>query len=511
MDAIGYLTDYYKRIYADTYHVVERDPWTYFVPTDQQHLTPDQGWKLHISTDLSVLASAIALIGDRLCHEKNYWKACINLNTARALCSVPTPLSQVGKLITIYPRNEPHAQELLSWLYPLLKKFPGPVIPSDIQFRPDAPIYLRYGSFTRRQMYDLKTAVQTPYLLRPDGQKVPDGRTIGVSHPEWQPLLRSLVPEPEPSAVATNQQDAVRGLFGRDIYVIRALRQSAKGGVYMCQFKGRSVVLKEGRHGTTPDMQGRDSLARLKNEHACLQHLLATQLVPEPYDLFHEEDNIYLLMEYIEGQSLRSMVESWNYSGHDDPASIRTLCEDLVQLVRTVHLQGVRIRDLTPNNVIVTPSGCRLIDLELAFLINGNEHPFHGQTFGYVPVGHETTPRVAESYDYYALGKVILFILLGFDVVNSRDPLTLGRLNKYPGLKDLLDQALVWVLSFEGPANVATNLLVDIPPGENHRNLARKLLDEATWAEDLWPSYTNTIYSPICVYSGATGVSWFLF
>ncbi len=509
-DAIAYLTTHYKRTYADSYQITERQGWTYFIPSEQ-YVTPDQGWKVHISVDLPVVAPTIALIGDRLCREKVYWKTCPSLDAARRLCSVPTPLSQVGKLITIYPRDEHHTQQLLSWLYPLLRGLPGPVIPSDIQFRQDAPIFLRYGSFKRNQMYDLKTAVKTPYLVRPDGQRVPDSRTVGTSHPVWQPLPNFLAANP--SSAQNEQQNPGDGLFGREIYVISALRQSAKGGVYLCEYKGQPAVLKEGRHGTTPDMQGRDSVARIQNEYACLQQLRPTQIAPEPYELFREENNVYILMEYIEGQSLRTTVESWNYFGQDDPTPIRNVCDNLIRMVGTAHKQRVRIRDLTPNNIMMTASGCRLVDLELGFLIDGDEHPFHGQTFGYVPSGHETTPRVAKAYDYYALGKVLLFILLGFDVARIPDAVSLRRMNKYPELQDLLDQALMWVVGFDGPPDAPPEGFANPLADAGHQlDLARKLLREAAWDEEyLWTSYTNATYSPICLYSGAAGVAWFLY
>lgn len=509
-DAIGYLIDYYKRTHAGSYRITERDQWIYFIPSGP-HETPDQGWKVHISVDLPIFASAIALLGDRLCHDEVYWKICPSTDAARRLCSVPTPLSQVGKLITLYPRDEGHTQHLLSWLYPLLKGIPGPVVPSDLRFRPNAPIFLRYGSFKKNQMYDLKTAVKTPYLMRPDGLRVPDNRTVGLPCPEWQRLPDFLATVPP--LVRNERQDSGGGLFGRNIYVTRALRQSAKGGVYLCDFQGQRVVLKEGRHGTTPDMQGRDSVARIQNEYVCLKQLSPEHIAPDPYDLFREEGNIYLLMEYVEGKSLRSLVESWNYCGGDDATTVRNLCENLVGLVGVAHRSRIRIRDLTPNNIMITASGCRLVDLELGFLLDGDEHPFHGQTFGYVPFGHESSPRVAKAYDYYALGKVVLFILLGFDVARLPDVTLVRQMNKYPELQDLLDRAITWVMAFDGPLDApqdgCMNFLSD---GECPIGLPEKLLGEAAWDEEyLWPSYTNATYSPVCLYSGSAGVAWFLY
>lgn len=510
-DAISYLVEYLQRAHSDTYDIKSHEGWTHFIPVLARDLSPNQGWKIHISVDVPLFPATMALVGDWLCSNSILWKACRSLEAASALCSVPTPLSQVGKLITIYPRDDQHAEELATFLYERLKGIPGPVVPSDIRFRPDGPVYFRYGAFKGSYMYDLKTAAKVPYITRPDGQRVPDARKVGLPHPEWQPLLSVLATD-HSSDLSQAESQGHAGLFGRNIEVLDALRQSAKGGVYFCQSEGRRVVLKEGRHGTTPGMTGTDTITRIKNEYACLSQLAATHVAPQPYDLFMAEGNIYLLMEFLEGRTLRAVVEALNYTGEENSDSIRTICQHLIRLVQIVHQNGIRIRDLTPNNIMVTGSECRLVDLELAFRLDGDESPFRGYTFGYIPVGQQASPRVAETYDYYSLGKVLLFILLGFDVVNLADLTSLRRLNKYPDLQDLFDLAYSWVSDFNDPTTTDLAISRPLDQRESQATVAQKLLNDATWdAEYLWPSPENSLFSPVCLYSGSTGVAWFCY
>lgn len=124
----------------------------------------------------------------------------------------------------------------------------------------------------------------------------------------------------------------------------------------------RFVAVKAEKNPT----EGKDSDI-LKNEMEMLK-MLRHPMLPAVYDFFLE-DRCYLVMEYIEGESLHNFIE------REGRLSEKQACEWALQLLGLLsYLHGHRppiiYRDLKPENIIVCPDGdLRVVDFGAALSI----------------------------------------------------------------------------------------------------------------------------------------------
>ncbi len=82
------------------------------------------------------------------------------------------------------------------------------------------------------------------------------------------------------------------------------------------------------------------------------------------YDVGHQEDLDYLVMEYLEGQSLADRLKD----GPLPPEQVINLGAEIAQALSAAHRAGVVHRDLKPGNIMLTREGVKLLDFGLAKL-----------------------------------------------------------------------------------------------------------------------------------------------
>jgi tRNA A-37 threonylcarbamoyl transferase component Bud32 len=389
-------------------YLLRGDPsWWYFDPSADRPVSR-QGWKVHVSAVPVSALETLRLAADVLMPRRLPWKVARSVTQLMDLCSPPSPVTQVGKFITVYPQDGDDVAGIAAELHEATKLFGAPVVPSDLRYRRGSNVYLRYGAFLERVSYEDADQIARPFVVSPAGRRVRDSRAPGRHAPAW--YTPCPVPGPAEPAITARKP----GLFGRDLTVQAVLRQSAKGGVYRCLRQGEQVILKEARIGACADLLGRDARSRLLNERAILQRLQGTGLAPEPVDFFFAEDNAYLVEEHLPGSTLRDVIESANYRDQADVHSLMLACRKVSDLVTQVRSHGVLLRDLTPGNIIVAGDHYKIIDLELSSLAGSAEPAYQGFTPGYArPNG---TGRSADAGDVeYALAAIAHLILTGID------------------------------------------------------------------------------------------------
>ncbi|WP_330275104.1 hypothetical protein OG205_05270 [Lentzea sp. NBC_00516] len=391
---------------ADTYTVRGEPFWWHFDPVADRPARR-QGWKIHVSASPLHAAEVLRRVAAVVVPLSLRWKAARSVDKLMDLSSPPSPLTQSGKFITIYPESD--VESLAASLDAVTREFDAPVVPSDRRFRPHSNVYLRYGAFVGQSVFDPVEQSLKYVLVDPSGRRVEDRRAPGVAAPDW---IDDLVPA-RPRAFLARPGS---GLFGREIVVQGVLRQSVKGGVFRVLHRGVPAVLKEARIGTTPDRLGRDSRTALRNEWQLLRALSGSGLAPEPLAFFHQEDNAYLVQEFLPGRTLRAEVERRNYRSEVSPASLLELLDGVRRLVSAVEARGIRLLDLTPNNIMVDGARLAVIDLEHAGLVDSPEPPFVAHTPGYVPAA---APWAADTE--YALAAIGHYVLTGIDPFLGRD------------------------------------------------------------------------------------------
>jgi serine/threonine-protein kinase len=82
------------------------------------------------------------------------------------------------------------------------------------------------------------------------------------------------------------------------------------------------------------------------------------------YDVGHEKGLDYLVMQYLEGETLASRLRS----GPLPLAEVLTFATQIAAAIAAAHDKGITHRDLKPSNVMLTKSGAMLLDFGLAKL-----------------------------------------------------------------------------------------------------------------------------------------------
>ena len=135
-------------------------------------------------------------------------------------------------------------------------------------------------------------------------------------------------------------------------------------------------------------------------------------------DFFEEEGNTYLVMKFIEGESLAERVER---EGTLPEAQVLTWADQLLDALAYCHDQGVIHRDVSPQNVIIRPDGqAALVDFGLVKLwdpgdprtktaMRGMGKPEYAPPEQYDAAAGHTDPRS----DVYGLGATLYHALTG--------------------------------------------------------------------------------------------------
>ena len=379
---------------------------------DRDQNDPEQGWKLHVAATILSASETLAAVSPFLQSKGAMFKAPVSLYELRKLNSGSLyGYSQVGKFITVYPRNTDEALSFARELHRLTHKLPAPVVPFDYRYRSDGCVYYRYGAFKVIELES--TDEKRSYWMRdPEGNLIPDNRE-STDLPMWI------------SNPFDNSDNGSRELSRTDVTPLQttfkayeAVAQRGRGGVYkaidLSSSSPRICILKEGRKHGEVDWDGRDGAWRVRHEGRVLEVLNRAGLsVPHLYSSFQIGENSYIVIELIDGISLNDLLRRKRRR-----LSIRQVLRyaiGIASLVAEIHRAGWVWRDCKPGNIMITPGGTlRAIDFEGACLIDQPD-PAPWGTRRFVPpewdhafVGQSRLPE-----DLYAMGAIIHLMLTG--------------------------------------------------------------------------------------------------
>ena len=141
--------------------------------------------------------------------------------------------------------------------------------------------------------------------------------------------------------------------------------------------------------------------------------------VPHTIDFFETKDSSYLLEEYIEGKVLSSFIPEFYKSYHKNNKyqKLINISKKLILSVIAIHKYKIIIRDISKNNIIITPDNqVKIIDFEISYQQGNHLYCPFGGTEAYYYKNRDIT-NVSDAEDIYSLGCVLFFIFTG------RDPL----------------------------------------------------------------------------------------
>jgi hypothetical protein len=430
----------------------------------------DQGWKLHVSATILNAPQILRWIAPVLIECGVQFKAAGSLNDVLNLNSgLFDAYSQVGKIITIYPRNDGEAVHLAKGLHKRTYRFKAPAVPFDMRFADTGNVYYRYGAFKKIEIE--RNGVQIPAVISPSGDLVPDVREN--PKPDW-------ACDPFQTIRLTGKLRKPKALTPSSFPVVRALVQRGKGGVYQAidlqSNPRRLCLLKEGRrHGET-SWDGRDGAWRVRNEERVLSRLSRSGIkVPQVYSRFQVDGNVYLAMEFVEGESLQTLLLRKKRR-----LSVRRVLSwgiEIATFLAQMHGAGWAWRDCKPNNLIVKSDGRIVpIDFEGAEQIDRPD-PLLWGTPAFMPrAAREQNSHSGLTDDLYALG-LILFLLLSGQMFDDARPTSITKLRRNVPfrLRLLVDSLLAVELDMRPSAQYVQAQLTSILLEQSRRS--RKLPD----------------------------------
>ena len=134
------------------------------------------------------------------------------------------------------------------------------------------------------------------------------------------------------------------------------------------------------------------------------------------YDVGEYQGYPYLVLEYIEGGTLRQFLDSNRLSPKQAAELVKTLC----LAVQHAHERGVIHRDLKPNNIFLTQEGvCKVGDFGLARLtesdsgVTHSSHPIGSKEYASPEQAQGKHLQVSPTSDVYSLGAILYEILAG--------------------------------------------------------------------------------------------------
>jgi serine/threonine protein kinase/Tol biopolymer transport system component len=144
--------------------------------------------------------------------------------------------------------------------------------------------------------------------------------------------------------------------------ILSAIGAGGMGEVYKARDTrlNRTVAIKvlPSHFSDNAEMKSRfdreaQTIAGLNHPHICVLH-----------DVGHQDGTDYLVMEYLEGQTLAQRLEK----GALPLDEALKIAIEIADALDKAHRQGVVHRDLKPSNVMLTKSGAKLLDFGLAKL-----------------------------------------------------------------------------------------------------------------------------------------------
>jgi serine/threonine protein kinase len=178
-----------------------------------------------------------------------------------------------------------------------------------------------------------------------------------------------------------------------------------------------------------PSVQGSWAIQKAKElfdqEAKQLQQLGIHHQIPALLGYFEAEDRLYLVQEYVAGQTLLKKLEE---NGFFSEEQIRELLLELLGILEFVHQYNVIHRDIKPENImhrIVTASSTpnagkggqlALIDFGVAKQVTATAMGKPGTTigsFGYVPIEQMQGGEAYRASDLYSLGATCFHLLSG--------------------------------------------------------------------------------------------------
>jgi len=375
----------------------------------------EQGWLLHISIIPVQMVRLLKVLLPELLEAGLPFKLAKNKKENNKLNEGHYGNFKIGKIITVYLDNEQIIAPLIAKLTPLTDPFTGPQVLTDYKIINN--LYYRYGRFIP--------------LIGTD----PFGNKLMLIRDHCENLLidnyssPSLLPTWEPNPfVSFVKEEAPPPHFyviGNKYMPIKVLKADTKGNVWKAIYFTKFLlpkfcVIKQGRKGMFANTVGADARQSISWQNKVNRELEEVLPTPKIFDFIEEENQSFLVMEYIRGgrNAITDFFSAfnnrpWVLQSIDLKREVINYLLQIISNIRIIHEHGYIHRDITGTNFLKTKKGTlKLIDLELIYSARENQPnpPFGLGTYGFMSPEQEARETPTVQDDIYGIGALLLLI-----------------------------------------------------------------------------------------------------
>jgi len=156
--------------------------------------------------------------------------------------------------------------------------------------------------------------------------------------------------------------------------VLEKIGQGGMGEVYKAEDQklGRQVALKLLPPDAAEDEKAKRRLLLEARAASALNH----PNIVTVYSIEETEGIIFIAMEYVEGQTLKSLIDH----GAMQPRQLIQMGAQVADALAAAHAAGLIHRDIKPSNILVTPAGqAKILDFGLAKITQVLDQPLSGE------------------------------------------------------------------------------------------------------------------------------------
>jgi len=207
--------------------------------------------------------------------------------------------------------------------------------------------------------------------------------------------------------------------------IIRRLGSGGMADVYLARDTqlGRQVAIKVLYKRYARDEEFVARFRREAQSAAALNHPHIVSI----YDRGEAEDSYYIAMEYLEGRSLKDVI---NEEGPLQPARAIDYAEQMLRALQFAHEHHVIHRDIKPHNIVINDRGqLKVTDFGIA---RAGSSPSVTETGSIIGTAQYLSPEqakgkvVEQSSDLYSLGIVIYEMLTGRVPFEGENPVAIA-------------------------------------------------------------------------------------